>query len=210
MRSWVVVGLVGAVSAAAGYVATKRRRRLPKLLWLQHTELCIVRLPADDSRWPVNAQGSRFFSATRTQHETSLVMESKFAPPPSEGIEIESGWVIFRLEGPLDFDLVGILSRIASTLASHGISIFAVSTYDTDYVMLKAEKQGPATSALVAAGYSFDNEKAVPQRRSRLRTFQACCAGAALAALATALVTMASGRHNGTQTRARALPTRQP
>ena len=58
-------------------------------------------------------------------------------------------------QGPLDFALIGILSKIATLLAADGISIFAISTYDTDYVLLKKEKQLAAIASLEAAGYSF-------------------------------------------------------
>ena len=65
----------------------------------------------------------------------------------------EAGWSCIKVEGPLDFALIGILARIASTLAAAGVSIFAVSTYDTDYVLVKTEKLQLALATLSCDGY---------------------------------------------------------
>ena len=81
------------------------------------------------------------------------MLDESLAPAPSPTCQVETGWVVFRLEGPLDFSLVGILSRIATTLAVRKISIFAMSTYDTDYVLLKHESKGDAIEALRRVGY---------------------------------------------------------
>ena len=74
----------------------------------------------------------------RTADELSVVLPSTLAPtdlPPQ--FKTEGGWGCLKIEGPLDFSLVGILSSLASPLADAGISIFALSTYDTDYVLVK-------------------------------------------------------------------------
>lgn len=72
-----------------------------------------------------------------------------------DGAEIEKGWTMFKLEGPLDFSLIGILSKIATALAAEGISIFAISTYDTDWVLIKKDKKDAATKVLASAGYTW-------------------------------------------------------
>ena len=69
----------------------------------------------------------------------------------------DSAGIIFKLEGPLDFALIGILSRIATILAKVGISIFAMSTYDTDYVLLKAEHKAATAAVLRKNGYTLNN-----------------------------------------------------
>jgi hypothetical protein len=144
------VGAAAAAAAAGLVVLTIRRRRilyyarLPKLTFLD-SRLAIVRLPA--------AASVKEFGLDAV--ETSVVVDERLAPKPSATCQVEAGWVVFRLEGPLDFSLVGILSRIATTLAVHKISIFAMSTYDTDYVLLKHESKGDAIDALRRAGYVF-------------------------------------------------------
>ena len=78
-----------------------------------------------------------FFFIGKTDEELSLVCRT--ADVPAEAIEREDGWKGFRIEGVLDFSLVGVLSRLSGILADNGIGIFAVSTFNTDYVLVKAE-----------------------------------------------------------------------
>jgi hypothetical protein len=73
----------------------------------------------------------------KTDEEMSLVCEETSVP--SDCIECEKGWKAFRLQGILDFSLVGILSKISVILAENNISIFAISTYNTDYILVKIE-----------------------------------------------------------------------
>ncbi len=76
--------------------------------------------------------------------------------PDSVGImsdKSEPGWACFKVVGPLEFELVGILARISSALAEAGVSIFALSTFDTDYILVKREQVRAAYDALVLAGY---------------------------------------------------------
>ena len=65
------------------------------------------------------------------------------------------GWKAFRIQGVLDFSLIGILAKIATVLADNGISIFAVSTYNTDYVLIKKENYQKALEVLQTAGYKI-------------------------------------------------------
>ncbi len=74
----------------------------------------------------------------KTDEETSLVCPTDAVP--ANTIRREDGWKAFRIEGVLDFSLVGILAKISARLADNGIPIFAVSTYNTDYILLKKEK----------------------------------------------------------------------
>ena len=94
-----------------------------------------------------------FCFAARTDRELSLVCPQQDAPP--DALAREDGWRAFRVAGTLDFGLVGILARLSSALAGAGIGLFAVSTYDTDYILVKRENLDRAVAALKAAGYGF-------------------------------------------------------
>ena len=74
---------------------------------------------------------------------------------PSETTAREDGWKGFRIEGVLDFSLIGILSKISTILAENKIGIFAVSTYNTDYILVKEENFERALSVLSEAGYEI-------------------------------------------------------
>ncbi|MCL2373054.1 MAG: ACT domain-containing protein [Defluviitaleaceae bacterium] len=89
--------------------------------------------------------------AAKTADEISLVCETAYAPQNT--IAHEPGWRGLKVSGVLDFSLVGILAGITNTLANGGISIFAVSTYDTDYILVKAVDFDKAMSLLADGGY---------------------------------------------------------
>ena len=82
-----------------------------------------------------------------------FIARTEKAPADTEARE--DGWAGFRVEGTLEFSLTGILSGIAGILAENGISIFAVSTYNTDYILVKKTDAGNAAAALAAAGYEI-------------------------------------------------------
>jgi hypothetical protein len=89
--------------------------------------------------------GNGFTSATRTDDELSLVY------PEGQSLTVdqcEGGWIGFRVLGMLDFALVGILARLSAALAEAGISLYALSTYDTDYLFVKADQEEAARKAL--------------------------------------------------------------
>ena len=86
-----------------------------------------------------------------TPDEKSLVCRTEDIP--SNATSKDDGWTVFMIEGILDFSLIGILSGIASTLADAGIGIFAISTYNTDYILVKDENRTRAEKALRKAGY---------------------------------------------------------
>lgn len=93
-----------------------------------------------------------FFSITRTDEELSIVcLQDKI----KENIKCEKDWRILKIEGPLDFSLIGILSRISTLMANNGISIFAISTYDTDYILIKEESINRAIEVLENNNYNI-------------------------------------------------------
>lgn len=96
-----------------------------------------------------------FYFIGRTDEELSLVCRT--ADTPSETIVREDGWKGFRIQGQLDFSLIGILSQISGVLADAKIGIFAVSTYNTDYILVKAENFARAADALSAAGFTVQS-----------------------------------------------------
>ncbi len=92
-----------------------------------------------------------FFS--RTDEELSLVCETTFVPPNT--LAREDGWCAFRVQGTLDFSMVGVLAAISALLAAQNISIFAVSTYNTDYLFTKSNVFDRALKVLSDAGYAI-------------------------------------------------------
>jgi hypothetical protein len=87
----------------------------------------------------------------KTDEELSLVCISENVPDNTT--EREDGWKGFRIQGVLDFSLIGILSKISGILADNKMGIFAISTYNTDYVLMKAENFDRAMTVLAEAGY---------------------------------------------------------
>ena len=96
--------------------------------------------------------GGRFVSLTVGGGEISLVCEQAHMPPDCIA---ETGWRALRVQGPLEFSLTGVLAELSGALARADISIFALSTYDTDYLLVKHEKLEQAVGALAAQGHSF-------------------------------------------------------
>ena len=94
---------------------------------------------------------SDFCFVGKTDEEISLVCKTEDAP--SDTVEREDGWKGFRIQGILDFSMIGILSRLSGILADHKTGIFVVSTYNTDYVLVKRENFENAMEALLSAGY---------------------------------------------------------
>jgi len=101
---------------------------------------------------PEWAQNSDFFSITKTCDELSIVCSQDDIP---NDIQCEKDWKILKIEGPLDFSLIGILASISTILAQKGISIFAISTYDTDYILVKNKDIRNAIDSLVKERYEI-------------------------------------------------------
>ncbi len=89
----------------------------------------------------------------KTDEERSLVCLTQDVPDNTT--ERDDGWKAFRIEGVLDFSLIGILSKISTILADNQIGIFAVSTYNTDYILTKKENYDKALRVLKEAGYTY-------------------------------------------------------
>lgn len=94
-----------------------------------------------------------FWFLGRTDEELSLVCLA--ASVPEDADRTESGWSMLRVEGPLDFSLTGVLAGLSGRLADAGIPLFAVSTYNTDYILVKTERLSDAIAALRAAGHAI-------------------------------------------------------
>ena len=108
-----------------------------------------------------------------TREEVSVVLENAryqgssvpaAAAAAGSTIKVEDGWRIIKVEGPLDFSLLGILSRLATTLCEAGVSIFVISTYDTDYLMVKENDLEAAVLALKSAGHTFKDTTPAPSK----------------------------------------------
>ena len=111
----------------------------------------IHRLPTD-SEIPNQVCQSQFYNISKSDEEMSIVCSSSVLLD-SERSEV--GWSCIKVLGPLDFSLTGIIAEISDILATSEISIFALSTFDTDYILVKSEKLENARKALVKADYIF-------------------------------------------------------
>ena len=113
--------------------------------------LAVCRLPPESLSPALDSTGP-FLCLTRTSDELSIVcMEEHVA----EGAKAETGWVCFKLHGPFPFNQTGVLAGFINPLAEYRIPIFAISTFDTDYVLVKEEFLGMAMQALAAAGHEL-------------------------------------------------------
>ena len=99
--------------------------------------------------------GQAFTSITRTTDELSIVCEERRLPADVGGIEfqLERGWVLLKFHSPFPLDAIGVLASIAKPLAAATISLFAVSTFDTDYILVKRVHAKQAIAALTLAGH---------------------------------------------------------
>lgn len=104
------------------------------------------------SEIPAWVTNSRFFSITRTTDELSIVCEQPLVPI---GVKSENDWRAFKVVGSLDFSLTGILASIAQPLAEAKISIFAISSFDTDFVLVKSADWVRAHEVLQTAKFTF-------------------------------------------------------
>ena len=128
--------------------------RLPLLLLRDH--FAVVRLAADAPVPPWASGGRRRISAVvRTDDELSILTDDLHAPATERA---ERGWRALKVRGPLPFDLVGIFASIVQPLADGRIAIFALSTFDTDYVMVKEERLAEALAVLARAGHAVEME----------------------------------------------------
>lgn len=121
-----------------------------RFLWIAG-EFAVCRMAANAPilAW---AAAAGFVSITRTDEELSIVCLAQDVPAD---VRAEHGWTCFKLEGPFAFGETGILSSFIGPLADNRIPVFAISTFDTDYVLLKKEFVGHALSVLASAGHEF-------------------------------------------------------
>jgi len=113
----------------------------------------VCQLTLDDALRAAARCATPYFLAV-TSDEASLVCLAEDVP--STVSAIEGGWALLRVVGELDFGLVGVIADISELLADAGIPIFVVSTYLTDYVMVKANRLSGAVDALVTGGHTVD------------------------------------------------------
>lgn len=97
------------------------------------------------------ALGSGFLNYAVTGEEVSLICDSALVP---EGLPVETGFVALKVDGVLDFSLVGIAAKLTAVMARCQISVLVLSTFDTDYVLLRRDRLDEAVTALRADGYA--------------------------------------------------------
>lgn len=113
--------------------------------------LAVVRLEAGKPRLPSWMSGKYLTACLFTPEETTIICNEAAVPA---GEIAENGWRALHVKGLLEFELVGVISGLTSILAEAGISIFALSTFSTDYLLVKEEKLAEAAQALRDAGHS--------------------------------------------------------
>jgi hypothetical protein len=119
---------------------------------VQSGKYAVARLAADapaprnllDPRAPV------LVSITRTPTELSIICPADLAP---EGAEVEAGWRLLTVRGPLAFTLTGIIAALSSELAAAGVALFSLSTFDTDHILVREDELTRAVEALREAGH---------------------------------------------------------
>ena len=120
-------------------------------LTILENDFTIHRFPPNQTV-PNQVYESRFYSISKTKDELSIVCTSTTQLNSEKS---ERGWSCIRIVGSLDFSLTGILAKISAILAEAEISIFAISTFDTDYILVKSARLPSARDALLADGYTF-------------------------------------------------------
>lgn len=101
---------------------------------------------------PTWVNGDKFISITRTEEEMSIVCEENNIP---QNVVYEPDWRILKIEGILDFSMIGIIAKISSILAEKGISIFVISTFNTDYILIKEKNINNAIEVLEERNYNI-------------------------------------------------------
>jgi hypothetical protein len=129
---------------------------------MRHGKLTLSLLPGEyavcklepEHDVPEWATRSAFWSVTKTQYELSIVCPEGHVP---DDIKAERGWRILEVEGPLDFSMTGVLNCLTEPLAESKISVFVLSTYLTDYIMIREKDLESAIIVLRAQGHKIDD-----------------------------------------------------
>jgi uncharacterized protein len=116
--------------------------------------LAVCRL-ASDAPIPAGVLEGRFFCVVRTRDELSIVCSEDACSEDRmpDGTAVERGWIAVQLEGPFPFSMTGVLASFVQPLAAAQVPIFAISTFDTDYALIKRQDLERAVIALAAAGH---------------------------------------------------------
>jgi len=111
---------------------------------------------APDAHLPAWAERGSFYSVTRTRDELSIIVEEAHVPA---GTQSQSGWRVLRVHGPFVLSEVGVLASLTMPLADARVSVFVVSTFDTDYLLVTEEQLASAIVALGRAGHSIQRSE---------------------------------------------------
>jgi hypothetical protein len=125
----------------------------------QYYALCRLAAQSPIPEWLFQ---SPFYTLSKSENELSLLCQASLVPTD---IQAEKGWRLLRINAVLDLSLTGITARFSKPLAEKGINICVIATYDTDYVLIKAEKLALATEALQKAGFLVDFKKSIDDGR---------------------------------------------
>ena len=120
---------------------------------------------------PSWASSGEFCSVTRTADELSVVCRECLV---LRNVRCDRGWRCFRVAGTMDFPMVGVVSSLATPLAQAGLSVFVVSTFDTDYLLVKETEIDTATAALRGAGHELDESVDCPKATRAAITCGSC------------------------------------
>jgi hypothetical protein len=122
---------------------------MPQTLMVEAGEYAVCQLESGEPL-PAWLPDSPFWTVTRADDELSIICPAEHVPLDTSH---EGGWRLLRLQGPFPFDLTGILASVLAPLAGAGVGILAVSTFNTDYILVKDASLSAAVSALRAAGH---------------------------------------------------------
>ena len=117
------------------------------------SETFIIHKLSPDVLIPEEILKSNYYSFSKTEYELSVVCSEL---TEVQSLQSSKGWKCIKVKGPLDFNLTGILAGISDILAQANISIFAISTFDTDYILVRSQDLSSARTKLRQAGYEFE------------------------------------------------------
>jgi hypothetical protein len=142
--------------ADARALANKVVMALPQMSLIVLEESFAICKLAGDATIPPWATASDFFSITRTAEELSIVCRQDAVP---DDLPSERGWRWLRVAGTMPFSVIGVLASLTAPLAEAGISIFAISTFDTDYLLVRENDLAAAVDALRGQGHTIQQRK---------------------------------------------------